>query len=143
MWFFGSAEKKDKVGVSDEGEERKVWNNDEKPSHESVLWRFRTLKNIREGNVPKLRKVNHEKRLEIIPVSYKRGTVELAEPEWLCRETWEQSERAEHEWNEDRCRSPSMTREEGEVISDDNEFRPRKNPKGSKAKKRKKKKTRR
>ena len=130
MWFFGSAEKKDKVGVSDEGEERKVWNNDEKPSHESVLWRFRTLKNIREGNVPKLRKVNHEKRLEIIPVSYKRGTGELAEPEWLCRET---------------CRSPSMTKEveEGEVISDDNEFRPRKNPKGSKAKKRKKKKTRR
>jgi hypothetical protein len=72
MWIFSYTEKRVK-------EEEKKWNNDEKPTHESVLWRFRTLKNIRERNVPKLRKVKFEKKLEIIPVSYKRGTTELYE----------------------------------------------------------------
>ena len=96
MWFFNSTEKKNKV------EDEKKWNNDEKPSHESVLWRFRTLKNIREGNVPKLRKVKFEKKLEIIPVSYKKGSVELAE---------------------DRCRSPSL------CFSDNENLRPQKNRK--------------
>jgi len=89
MWIFGSATEKKT--------EEKKWNNDEKPSHESVLWRFRTLKNIREGNVPCLRKATFEKKLEIIPVSYKKGTTEL------CKISM--------------CPSPSIIREEGEVMS--------------------------
>lgn len=71
MWFFSRS--------SDVNNETKQWNNDVRPSYESVLWRFRTLKNIREGNVPKLRKVKFEKKLEIIPVSYKKGTSEMYE----------------------------------------------------------------
>lgn len=71
MWFFSK-----RVG---ERNDEKQWNNDVRPSYESVLWRFRTLKNIREGNVPKLRKVKFEKKLEITPVSYKKGTSEMYE----------------------------------------------------------------
>ena len=104
MWFFNSTEKK--------AQDEKKWNNDEKPSHESVLWRFRTLKNIREGNVPCLRKVKFEKKLEIIPVSYKRGSIELAE---------------------DRCRSPSL------CFSDNENLRPH-SSEGQKNEKRKKRK---
>ena len=76
MWFFSNR-------VEERNDEKK-WNNDVRPSYESVLWRFRTLKNIREGNVPKLRKVKFEKKLEIIPVSYKKGTSEVVSSYERC-----------------------------------------------------------
>lgn len=119
MWIFGSATEKKT--------EEKKWNNDEKPSHESVLWRFRTLKNIREGNVPCLRKATFEKKLEIIPVSYKIGTTEL------CRTSL--------------CPSPSIIREEGEVCSSGDgssgETEGHKKARATKLKKKKRRKTKR
>lgn len=73
MWIFGSSKKKD-------DNEKKVWNNDVVVDPCTLIARSVVLKCIREGNVPKLQKVEKkEVKIELTPVSYKKGTTTISE----------------------------------------------------------------
>lgn len=73
MWIFGSSKKKD-------DNEKKMWNNDIIVDPCTLLTRSIVLKCIREGNVPKLKKVEKkETKIELTPVSYKKGTTTISE----------------------------------------------------------------
>lgn len=105
-------------------EEKKIWNNDVRPSFETTRARFRIHKQIRDGDVPELRPIPLTLSLPPIIASYKKGTADLVEN------------------NIERIDSPSDDLEEGEVVVSENELRPH-TPPTKKNKKRRKRKRRR
>jgi len=101
-------------------EEKKIWNNDERPSYKTTRARFKIHKQIRDGNVPVLKPVVKVIDDQLYIATYKKGSIELYERQEI--------------------NSPS--REEGEVIISDTELRPHYSPKGERRRRRKRKRRR-
>jgi hypothetical protein len=109
-------------------EEKKIWNNDERPSYKTTRARFKIHKQIRDGNVPVLKPVVKVIDDQLYIATYKKGSIELYERQEI------------NSPSASRGRSPS--REEGEVIISDTELRPHYSPKGERRIRRKRKRRR-